>query len=105
LEPTSGHVVGTVMRRSRGIGSRSRDGKEKYNVVWEFTTLGETSVSFSYLLDGHMNAQRLLKAREKMKPSMGTIVEKKKQKLLDGNAMLDDEECMMVSMKPCILFI
>ncbi len=80
--------------RSRGIGSRTKEGLEKYDVVWEFTALGETSVFFSHLLDGHITAQKLLKARKEMKPSVMTESGTKKQIGIDNVVLSDDEECM-----------
>jgi hypothetical protein len=92
LDPIRGQIVGTVMRRSRGIGSQTKEGFEKYDVVWEFTALGETSVLFHHLLVGHITAQKLLKASEEMKPSIST------NQIVMGNITLsDDEECMRVS--------
>jgi hypothetical protein len=44
LDQTAGHIVGSIIHKSRGIGSRSKDGSNKYDVVWEFTGLGKTSV-------------------------------------------------------------
>jgi hypothetical protein len=101
LEPKMGHIVGTVMRRSRGIGSRTKDSKEKYDVVWEFTALGETSVSPMHLLDGVITARSLCKAREKMKPNLQSNVEIRRKDILDHTAMSDDEECMKVRNRFC----
>ncbi len=42
LDQTAGHIVGSVMHKSRGIGSRTKDGGMKYDVAWEFSGLGET---------------------------------------------------------------
>jgi hypothetical protein len=78
LEPTSGNIVGTVMHRSKAIGSTRGEGLEKYDVVWKFTGLGETSVLITHLLDGHTTAQSLLKARQEMKPSINNDEGKKK---------------------------
>ncbi len=85
------------MWRSRGIGSQTKEGLEKYDVVWEFTALGETSVLFSYLLDGHITAQKLLKVREEMKPSVPTESGTRKQIVMDNIMLSDDNECMGVS--------
>ncbi len=97
LDPIKGHIVGTVMQRSRGIGSRTKDGLEKYDVVWEFNALVETSVLFSHLLEAHITAQKLLKVRENMKPSINVVIDTKKKEVLDDIALSDDEACMKVS--------
>lgn len=83
LEPTIGHIVGTIMRRSKGIHSRSKEGLEKYDVVWEFTGLGETAVVFTYLLEGHITAQKLLMERQKKK-GLATLIMKLKEYLYIG---------------------
>jgi hypothetical protein len=79
------------MRRSRGIRSRTKEGLQKYDVVWEFTTLGESSVLMSHLLDGHITAQKLLKAREEMKPSIFIDSGIKKINVMDNTSLSDDE--------------
>jgi hypothetical protein len=73
LEPIAGHIAGSVMRRSKGIGCKSKDGVMKHDVVWEFSALGETLVTASYLLDGHITANELMKARENMNQSDGDL--------------------------------
>ncbi len=51
LDNKFGHVVGVVMRKSRGIGSRrGTNGESTYDVAWEFSALGETLVTFGFLL-------------------------------------------------------
>ncbi len=60
------HLVGTVMRKSRGVGKNQRN-QINYDVVWEFSSLGETNVPYSYLLDGNKTAEKLLRSRSKMK--------------------------------------
>ncbi len=51
LDQTAGHIVGSVMHKSRGIGSRTKDGGMKYDVAREFSSLGETSVDIRGLLE------------------------------------------------------
>jgi hypothetical protein len=97
LGANRGHIVGTVMWRSRGIGSKSKEGLEKYDVVREYTALGVTSVLFTHLLDGHITAQTLLKTRDEMKPSISTASGIRKSDVKDHLEFSDDEECMSVS--------
>jgi hypothetical protein len=78
------------MRKSRGLGCRSKDGLYKYDVVWEFSALGETSVSISFLMDGHVTANELLKARLNMKQSDQTLGPKTNRSRTDY-AVSDDE--------------
>ena len=66
LDSKMGHVVGTLMRKSRGIGKR-KDGDINYDVAWEFSSLGETLVPYSLILEAHMVANKLMKSRAKMK--------------------------------------
>jgi hypothetical protein len=49
--------------------------------VWEFTGLGEAAVLFTYLLEGHITAQKLLTEWQKMKVSTN-IVNSKERKVI-----------------------
>jgi len=51
LDKKHGHIVA---RKANPIN---------YDVVWEFTTLGESQVSYAYLLDGNKEAERLMRRR------------------------------------------
>jgi hypothetical protein len=64
LDGKAGHVVFTVMRKSRGLGKR-KGNKTNYDVVWEFSALGETNVPYSYFLEGNKEADRLMICRKK----------------------------------------
>ena len=97
LDPKNGHIVGTVMRRSRGIGSKSKEGLEKYDVAWEFSALGETAVLFTHLLDAHITAQKLFSARAKMKKGASTVSSRRTINEQDPTPLSDDDDCMMVS--------
>jgi hypothetical protein len=97
LEPTIGHIVGTIMRRCKGIHSRSKEGLEKYGVVWEFTGLGETTVLITYLLEGHITAQKMLMERQKIKVISNIDNEIERKFIYRPNELSDDEECMKVS--------
>jgi hypothetical protein len=85
------------MRKSRGIGSRSKDGLGKYDVVWEFSSLGETAVSFTFLLEGHITAQKLMTERQKMKVSTNVLQQQENKVMTRPSQLSDDEECMKVS--------
>lgn len=97
LDPKNGHIVGTVMRRSRGIGSKSKEGLEKYDVAWEFSALGETAVLFTHVLDAHITAQKLFSARAKMKKSESSVLRRITVNVQDTTTFSDDDDCMMVS--------
>jgi len=55
LDSSNGHIVGTIVRKSRGLGKKKND-EITYDVVWEFSSLGESNVPFSLLLDAHKEA-------------------------------------------------
>ncbi len=65
LDSSNGHIVGTIVRKSRGLGKKKND-EITYDVVWEFSSLGESNVPFSFLLDAHKEAEKLLKRRVKI---------------------------------------
>jgi len=65
LDGKAGHVVGTVMRKSRGLGKRNGN-ETNYDVVWEFSALAETNVPYSYLLEGNKEADGLMMCRKKL---------------------------------------
>jgi hypothetical protein len=69
LDTKVGHLVGTVMQKSRGVGKNQRY-QINYDVVWEFSSLGETNVPYSHLLDGNKVAEKLLRSQSKMKSSI-----------------------------------
>lgn len=46
LDATCGHIVGKVMSQSRW-----QSGTNTYDITWECTALGESSVDYSYLHD------------------------------------------------------
>jgi hypothetical protein len=60
LDSTNGHIIGTIVRKGRGIGKRKNE-EVTYDVVWEFSSLGETKVPFSFLLDIHKEEEKLLR--------------------------------------------
>lgn len=62
LDKKYGHIVGTVLRRSQS-SKRQKNALPQYDVVWEFTSLGESTLSYTYLLDGNKEAERLMKRR------------------------------------------
>ena len=91
------HIVGTVMRKTRGLGSKHGN-QANYDIVWEYSALGETNVPYSHLLEANKVADKLMKSRSKMKGG--------KQKvgianlnLIKANlcTMSDDEEEIIVS--------
>jgi hypothetical protein len=51
------------MRKSRGLEKRNGN-ESNYNIVWEFSALGETNVPYSYLLEGNKEADRLMMRRK-----------------------------------------
>jgi len=87
LDGKAGHVVGTVMRKIRGLGKRNGN-ETNYGVVWEFSTLGETNVPYSYLLEGNKETDRLMMQRKKM------IGGRKKRKTMNERQWLKDNLCM-----------
>jgi hypothetical protein len=46
LDEKVGHLVGTVMRRSRGLGKYHQK-QINYDVAWEFSSLGSTSIEWA----------------------------------------------------------
>jgi hypothetical protein len=79
------------------MGSRSKDGSGKYDVVWESSGLGETVVLFTYLLEGHITAQKLLTEKQKKKVTTNIVHPKERMVTTSPSQLSDDEECMMVS--------
>jgi hypothetical protein len=73
LDAKNGHLVGTVMQRSRGLGKNSMN-QMNYDVVWEFSSLDETNIPYSHLLGGNKLAEKLLRKRAKMKYSIDGAV-------------------------------
>jgi hypothetical protein len=58
LDGKQGHFVGTVVQRSRDIGKKQ--GKViNYDVICEFSSLGETNVPFTYMLCQTMKRKRM----------------------------------------------
>jgi hypothetical protein len=87
LDGKAGHVVGTVMRKSRGLGKKN--GNETNNdVVWEFSALGETNVPYSYLLEGNKEADRLMIHRKIIKGG------RKRKKTINEGQWLKDNLCI-----------
>lgn len=91
------HIVGTVMRKTRGLGSKHGN-QANYDIVWEYSALGETDVPYSHLLEAHNLADKLMKSRSKMKGG------KRKVGIANINlikanlcTMSDDEEEIIVS--------
>jgi cytochrome c biogenesis protein ResB len=56
MNSDAGHILGTVMRKHNKTNC--------YEVVWQFTSLGETTVPLSAVLDGHKEAERLSHTRQ-----------------------------------------
>ena len=63
IDSMHGHIVGVVMRKSKGKLNNSK-ATTAYDIAWEHTSLGETSVSSAYLLNGCMVGSRILKLRQ-----------------------------------------
>ncbi len=51
LSKEHGHVIGKVTRKSKAEGRKKSTATQCYDVAWEYTNLGESSVSTAYLLD------------------------------------------------------
>jgi hypothetical protein len=109
LDHKFGHVVGVVMRKIRGIGSRrGPKGEITYDVASEFSALGETFVPFGFLLEGHLLAKKLLRSREKMKNSTVTVHNKNKLQRSTNSLTFRERPCTMsddeVEMQVSIFF-
>ncbi len=76
LDAKVGHLVGTAMWKRKGIG-KTHHNQINYDVVWEFSSLGETNVPYSHLLDGNKVAETLLRSRSKLKSSISVGGDKK----------------------------
>ena len=61
LDKTNGHIVGVVMRKTGKGKLSSSKGTPAYDIAWEHTSLGETSVSGAYLLNGCLVGSRIVK--------------------------------------------
>jgi hypothetical protein len=63
LEPTEGHIVGTVIQRTKVTGRKSAP-NISYDIAWEYTGLGESSVPHGFLLEGCQVGSRLATVRK-----------------------------------------
>jgi Transposase IS4 len=62
LDKDHGHIVGTVMRLTRGKSKGTQ--LKSYDVAWEHTALGETAVDSTYLLDACQIGSRIERIRK-----------------------------------------
>jgi hypothetical protein len=89
LNNEAGHLPGTVMRQIK------HNKTNRYQVVWQFTALGETALPLSAVLDGHKEAERLTIVRKAKSPSVvGKASRLKREKQTEHllTCMSDDEE-------------
>jgi hypothetical protein len=63
LDLVHGHIVGVVMRKTKAR-IRNRKATVAYDIAWEHTSLGESSMSSSYLLNGCLVGARLMLVRQ-----------------------------------------
>jgi hypothetical protein len=63
LDKVHGHIVGVVMQRSK-VQQKTTKANVAYDIAWEHTNLGETSMSSSLLLHGCMGGARILQIRQ-----------------------------------------
>jgi hypothetical protein len=92
INTDAGHILGTIMRKHNKTN--------RYEVVWQFTSLGETIVPLSAVLDGHKEAERLshvrqsssTKAKAKNKAIWGKKVNKENIDALLRELSDDEEE-------------
>jgi hypothetical protein len=92
INTDAGHILGTIMRKHNKTN--------RYEVVWQFTSLGETIVPLSAVLDGHKEAERLscvrqsssTKAKAKNKAIWGKKVNKENIDALLRELSDDGEE-------------
>jgi hypothetical protein len=59
----NGHIVGIVMRKSKGKLSNHK-AATAYDIAWEHTSFGESSISSSYLLNGCIVDARIVSVRQ-----------------------------------------
>ncbi len=91
LNNEAGHLLGTVMWQIK------HNKTTRYQVVRQFTALGETALPLSAVLDGHKEAERLTMVRKAKSPSVvGKASRVKREKQMDHllTCMSDDEEEM-----------
>jgi len=60
LDNTAGHIVGIVMRHQKGTKGKG------YQVVWEYSGLGESCLPLADILEGHKEAEMLMVKRSKL---------------------------------------
>jgi len=60
LDDTAGHIVGIVMRHQKGTKGKG------YQVVWEYSALGESCLPLADILEGHKEAEMLMVKRSKL---------------------------------------
>jgi hypothetical protein len=66
LDNCDGHIVRTVLRKNK-LPKSSKQIAANYNVIWEFTTFGESDLAGFVLLDGQKEGEKLLRKREHLK--------------------------------------
>jgi len=66
LDNCDGHIVRTVLRKNK-LPKSSKQIAANYNVIWEFTTFGESDLAGIVLLDGQKEGEKILKKREHFK--------------------------------------
>jgi hypothetical protein len=66
IDNSDGHIVGTFLRKNK-LPKSSKQIAANYNVIWEFTTFGESDLAGIVLLDGQKEGEKLLKKREHLK--------------------------------------
>jgi hypothetical protein len=60
LDDTASHIVGIVMRHQKGTKGKG------YQVVWEYSALGESCLTLAEILEGHKEAEMLMVKRSKL---------------------------------------
>jgi hypothetical protein len=63
LDKVHGHIVGVVMQRSK-VQQKTTKANVAYDIAWEHTNLGETSISSSVLLHGCTVGARILQIQQ-----------------------------------------
>ena len=58
LDATEGHIVGSVMCKVKGNTKKQKE-MNKYDVAWEFTALGVSSLDLPIILEGHNEGKKL----------------------------------------------
>jgi hypothetical protein len=66
LDKCGGHFVGTVLRKNK-LPKSNKQIAANYNIIWEFTTFGESDLPGIVLLDGQKEEEKLLRKREQLK--------------------------------------